>query len=283
MTDVSRRPDELLLDELTDQLERTRALLSGNPEAVAARALERMGSEDEMEARLAAELAVAVPLAAPERFPEAHRLAMRALEVLDREGTRPPDVPKLGPVGPIAGLVVGFVVKFIVKAYAGAIANRLRVLYHRREAQCPPELPERKLLARARMEMDRLAPDYRSGVLGPLTLVASGAALSLLASVARSAGALEFSSDAVQLAILAVAFVLFFVVSWVLLRGAAIAHRRSSLIMQQPLLALWETIGNAGPPPQDQSKTFATIAVVLTAVVWFVLPATAAVVFLVFN
>jgi len=283
MAEASRRPDELLLDELTDQLERTRALLRGSPDAAAARAMTKAATAEEMEARIATELAVTTPLAAPDRFPQAHRLVMRALEVLEREGTRDPRLTRLGPVSPLAELAVGLVTGYIVRSYAASIANRLRILYLRREAQSPPALPERKLLARARMEMERVAPDYRSGVGGPVTLIAGGAAVSLLASIARAAGALEFSSGPIQVAIVAVVFVLFFAVSWVLLRGAAIAHRRSTLIMGQPLLALWETIGHAGNPPEDDSKTFATIAVVLAFCVWFVLPAAAAVVFLLWN
>ena len=61
-----------------------------------------------------------------------------------------------------------------------------------------------------------------------------------------------------------------------LLRGAAIARRRCRLVMQRPLAALWETVGHAGNPPEDDSVLFGTLAVVLTALLWFVLPGLAA-------
>jgi len=64
-----------------------------------------------------------------------------------------------------------------------------------------------------------------------------------------------------------------------MLRGAAVAHRRAQLVMQRPLAALWETIGHAGAPPQDAGRMYATVAIVLTALVWFVIPAVAAVLF----
>jgi hypothetical protein len=51
--------------------------------------------------------------------------------------------------------------------------------------------------------------------------------------------------------------------------------------MGQPLAALWETLGNAGTPPEDDSVLFASIAVLVTALVWFVLPAAAAIVYVV--
>ena len=52
--------------------------------------------------------------------------------------------------------------------------------------------------------------------------------------------------------------------------------------MRQPIAALWETIGRAGDPPEDDSVLFATIAIVLTALVWFALPALVGAGFLVF-
>jgi hypothetical protein len=280
MAEPPRRPDELLLDELTDQLDRTRRLLTGSPDEAAEQALARLGGDAETEARIAAELAYRTPLAQPDRFPEAHRLVMRALEVLDREGSRDPRVPRLGPVTPLAELAVEFVAEYIVKSYAAGVADRLRTLYARREAQCPPDASERRLLARARVEADRVAPSYSGGG-GLVALLAGGASLPALASLAQAMGALDLGDKRVLLVGVGLLFVLFFALSWVLLRGAAVAHRRSRLIMQGPLAALWQTIGHCGTPPEDDSRTFATVAIVLTALVWFVLPAAAAVLFFV--
>jgi len=279
---TERRPDEQILDELTGQLDRTRRLLMGSPEEAAELALERMGGEDQQDARIAVELASIAPLADPGGFPEAHRLVMRALEVLEREGSRNPPVGRLGPFKPVAEFLVELVASYIVQSFAQGVAGRLRTLYTRREAQCAPELPERRLLARARIEMDRVAPGYGGGGLGTPILIA-GAAVPLLASVAQSAGAIPFSSRYVQLGGVGILFVLFFAISSVLLRGAAVAHRRSRLIMGRPLALLWETIGHAGNPPRDDSVTFATLAIVLTALVWFVLPAFAVVLFVVLR
>jgi hypothetical protein len=264
-----------LLDELTSQFARTRSLLTGNPEEAAEAALERLGGQAEVEARIATQLAAAAPLAHPARFPEAHRLSMRALEVLDREGSTDPPVRGFGPLNGVVQPVVEFITEYIVKSYAESVAGRLRTLYTRREAQAAPGSPERTLLARARMEMDRLAPGFQGGGIAAPVLILGGAAVPALAGLGNYAGAINFASGRVLMAIMAVLFVLFLALSSLLLQAAGVAHRRSRLIMRQPLAALWETIGSAGNPPEDDGVMFATIALLLTAMVWLILPAIA--------
>ncbi len=272
------RPAETpILDELTDQFERTRQLLAGNPEGAAEAALARFSGETEMEARIAVELAISVPLAAPERFPQAHRTVMRALEVLDREGFRNPTVPKWGPLTPVSEFIVEFIAEYIVKSYAEGIAGSMRKLYSRRETQAVPGSTERKLLASARVELERVAPGFSGGGLGAPALVIGGIALPVLASVSQYLGAIDITNRAIVFSGIAVLFVLFFSLSAAMLRGASVAHRRSTLIMQEPLLALWETVGHAGNPPEDDSVMIAMSALVMAALVWLVLPAGAAV------
>jgi hypothetical protein len=282
MPDRLRAVDAPLLDELTDQFERTRKLLAGNPEEAAEAALDRFSGEAEMEARIAIELSMRDALASPERFPEAHRTVMRALEVLDREGFRNPTVPNLGPIQPIAEYVVEFVAEYIVKSYAEGIAGRLRKLYARRETQAEPGSPERKLLGGARVEMDRITPGFSGGGIGAPVLVAGGLALPLLASLSQYLGAIDVTNPMILWVGIGLLFVIFLSLSAAMLRGAAVAHHRSRLIMNGPLHALWETIGHAGNPPEDDSVEIATGALMLAALVWFVLPAGAAVVFFVF-
>lgn len=274
--DENRRPDELLLDQLTEQLDRTRRLLTGSPEAAAEAALARAGAEQEAEARITAELAFREPLAEPDRFPEAHRVVMGALEVLDREGSRNPRVPNLGPLTAVAEAAVELVAEYIVRSYAGSIAGRLRDLYTRREARSVPGTPERRMLAGARVEATRIASGLGGrNPVAPLLLI-GGAAVPVLASLSQWVGAVDVTSAPVLWTGVAALFVLFFALSWVLLRGAAVARRRSRLIMQHPLAALWETIGHAGEPPKDDAATFAIVAIALTAIVWIVLPAAVA-------
>lgn len=275
-----RIPGDDLLDELTEQLERTRQLLTQSPEAAAAAALERFAGASEDEARIARALAATGPLAAPQRFLEAHRLAMRALEVLDREGARNVRVSRwFGPLRPLAEFGAEFVAAYIVKTYAQDVIGTLRRLYARREAQSLPGTVERAALARARLEAERLAPGFSGGGLGAPVLVAGGAVVPLAASVGQYLGAIDFLSRPVIATGFVVLFLLFLFLSSVLLSGAGFAHRRSQLIMSQPLAALWDVVGHAGEPPRDNSRVFATLAIILTGLVWVVIPVAAGVLY----
>jgi len=264
--------DQLLIDELSEQLNRTRGLLRRSPDEVAEQALAAGGRDATVELRITAALSAQSTLAAPDRFPEAHRLAMRALEVLDREGSRDAGAPGLGPLKPLAEPAVELVADYIVSSFAKNVVNRLRTLYARREAQAVPGTPERRELARARLDLDRIAPGFGGG--SPLTpVLAAGASASALASVFQFLGAVNFGNRLLLATTAAVLFVVFFLLAGILLRGAAVARRRSALTMQGPLAALWETIGNAGDPPRDDSEDFARVSIGLTALVWVVGPA----------
>jgi hypothetical protein len=61
-------------------------------------------------------------------------------------------------------------------------------------------------------------------------------------------------------------------ISWIVLRGTAMASRRIRLAVREPLRELWDTIGSCGRPPRDQSRTFAVVAISLTVGAWIVLP-----------
>ena len=61
-------------------------------------------------------------------------------------------------------------------------------------------------------------------------------------------------------------------ISWFVLRGAALASRRIRLSLAQPLDELWRSVGYCGTPPKDQSRRFVIVAITLTLGVWIVLP-----------
>lgn len=268
-----RLPGETIFDDLTEQLERTRKLLTSSPDAAAEAALARFTGEAEAEARIAADLSAAEVLAHPAQFLGAHRLAMRSLEVLDREGSRDGGVSRrFGPARPFARRGVEYVAEYIVKSYAASAVEAMRRLYTRREPQAERGTPERLLLAQARVELDRVAPGFKGGGLGAPALVAGGAAVPLLASLSQYLGAIDFLARPVLIGLFVALFVLFAILSSILLSGAAVAHRRSKLIMRQPLAALWQSIGHCGAPPEDHSRLFAFVAVLLSALVWVVVP-----------
>ena len=244
--------DGQLLDELVEQLDRTRRLLTEGPEGAAEAVLERQGRRSAEESRLVAELAQAAPLADPSRFGEANRLVMRALEVHDRDGWRHVRIARMGPLSPMLEYLAELVAKYVVRSYTSDVARRLNVLYARREAQARVGTPERHLLGQARIEAERVAAGYRGAA---FPAVVSGiAAVPVLAGLVRGLGGLDWLDGTVQVILGLILIVVFGVVSYVLLQGAATARRRARLLMDGPLQALWQTLGRAGRPPLRMTK-----------------------------
>lgn len=278
--DEPRNAPAQFIDELTRQLDITRRLLTSSPDDVAERALAALPPDVALEARIASSLA-APPLADPAAFPAAHRLTVRALELLDREGARGIPVPRRYWLArPLAGLLLTFIAGYITRSYARAIAERLAHLYARREAQCPPGTPARAELARARVEMSRLLPGFSGGGSAVPALVAGGAAVPLVASLGQYLGAIDLGSRPAVGALFGVLFVLFLMLSSLLLTAARHAHRRAVIIMGQPLRALWDAVGDAGEPPEDDARLFAAVAILLSSLVWVVIPAAGAALYL---
>jgi hypothetical protein len=263
---------DLLIDDLAAQLDRFK-LLPGGSTADAERVLSGLTTHSPREREAAQELAVRTILAHPDRFEDAHHLTIKALEVFDRHGWRSPRLPRwLGPLRVVARYPVELVAKVIVRSYARDVATQMRRLYERREAQCAFDDPQRRPLTRARIAMTRLTPDFSSSGSGLPKFLVGGALLSGLASAAKQLGDIAGSTTLTLSILGAIAFVLFAATSWIIVQGAAVAHRRSTLIMRGPLAALWQTVGACGMPPEDDSLTFATIGIALTAVAWFVTP-----------
>jgi hypothetical protein len=60
--------------------------------------------------------------------------------------------------------------------------------------------------------------------------------------------------------------------SWIVVRGAATARQRIRLTTDQPVRALYETIGRCGEPPRDDSIVFIIVALVLGLLAAIALP-----------
>jgi hypothetical protein len=267
-----RRTEHLLLDELSDRLE-TLKLVRTDDEQRADAILEQFGAKGKVESEMLDQLSARAPLQYPDRFEEAHRTTMRALEVFDRNAGRAPSNLRAGPLEPIAAYVVQMLIRLIVRDYQKAVVNQIRKLYARRWANSEKGSPEFGMLRLARLEMERLAPDYQRSALGIPTFLLGGAALSGVASAIQGV-LVEAAKDRLLLLVVAGVFVALALGGfWCILKAAAIARRRTRIALDQPLRALWETIGAAGHPPKDQSRQFAVYAVVLLVLAWVVVPA----------
>jgi hypothetical protein len=264
--------DHLILDEVTQQLATTFQLLSGDPDEAAERALAEIGVDTRTEAALLGEIAAAGPLAHPDRFEQSHRLVMRALEVLDRDGWKHPVLRRLGPFSGAAAGAVQFVARTIVRGHVSNVVHALSRLYARRESQSQTASAERRMLARARIQADRLSLGYKGGSLPLPTVLIGGAAVPVLASIARQFGAVKGQGPLLIVPLGVILAIVFAVLAWVLLQGAGLAHRRIKVTLDPSLAALYETIGHCGNPPRDDSAAIAAAAIALTALAWFVVP-----------
>lgn len=264
--------DHLILDEVTQQLATTFQLLSGDPDEAAERALAEIGVDTRTEAALLGEIAAAGPLAHPDRFEQSHRLVMRALEVLDRDGWKHPALRRLGPFSGAAAGAVQFVARTIVRGHVSNVVHALSRLYARRESQSQTASAERRMLARARIQAERLTLGYKGGSLPLPTVLIGGAAVPVLASIARQFGAVKGQGPLLIVPLGVILAIVFALLAWVLLQGAGLAHRRIKVTLDPSLAALYETIGHCGNPPRDDSATIAAAAIALTALAWFVVP-----------
>jgi hypothetical protein len=252
----------LVVDELSERLSAFKQLAKDDVEGASA-LLDQFGAKGKVEADIVSELSKIKPLWLSGRFEEAHRLAMRSLEVLDRNGARAPKLPPMGPLQPIAAFLVQLVARFIVRNHQAEVIKAIKHLYIRRESQCPPTSPERFIVRRARIDAERVQPTLKSNPIGVPAFLLGGAFLSsILSSISRGLSSASSSRTGVLIA----AFVLCVVIalaSWIVVRGAAVARTRIRLSLDKPLAALWETIGAAGKPPKDQARVFALIATLL--------------------
>ncbi len=263
-----RRLDDLLLD----RIDAFRVLRADTPEEKGA-ILEQIAGRGKPEQDIVKELSKVRPLWRPDRFEEAHRMAMRSLEVLDRNGVRPPKMPRLGPLTPLASYAVQQMTRWIVKGYQNRLVTRLRKLYERREANSEWRTSEHIMLRRARINAVQVEQGFKGDQLGLPTFLLGGAILSTGVSAIRAVVAWAISGVVGVLVFTLVLAVVFAGLAWAALYAAGVARRRIRLSTEQPIKALFETVGACGNPPKDDSYTFAVYAIVLLVLAWILIPA----------
>lgn len=258
----------LLLDELSERLDTLR-LFRVRDESKANDVLEQFGSQGKVEEQMLLELSSKAPLRHPERFEEAHRGAMRAIEVFDRNGPKPPGRLKvIKPLKRPATLVVQVLIRVVVRMHQKRLIRDMHTLYAMREANSPVGTPEHMMLETARKQMDGLIPELSRNTTGLPAFLVGGAAISGTFSIIQRG----LQDEAGRIAVAGIFLVIALASFWCVLRAAAIARRRTRIALDASLNALWETLGDAGSPPKDRSRMFAVIAAALLALVWVVLP-----------
>jgi hypothetical protein len=129
------------------------------------------------------------------------------------------------------------------------------------------------LLFKASMDVKRTRETFARNPVPLPTFLLGGAAISALGSGGRSLLDLAFGNAGGAVVAVGIVTLLFAALAAAIVRGAAVARRRIRLTVERPMVALWQTVGRAGKPPEDQARMFALWGVVLTAVSWIVIPA----------
>jgi hypothetical protein len=257
------------LEEIDNPIERLKLL--GEDEEAIGRYLDAIEVTSPREREMLHEISRTRPLAHFDRFPEAHRNMVEALESLARHGYHGTAAAgRMGPLRPLVRRAVRLVARYVVVSYIKQVSTDLRNLYTLREAQAVPGTDERWELRRARTDAERMVEALKRRQLGLPTFLIGGALVPLFATLGRVTGLLGSTTWAAALA--AVGVVIALAASWVILRGAALASRRIRLATHGPAQTLWATIGWCGKPPRDQSRTFVIISVALTLGSWILVP-----------
>jgi hypothetical protein len=275
VTGISHAGDagDARVDEALDNpLERLR-LLSGDDDAIAA-FLDELDVRSPREREMLAELARPSALARPERFDNDHRRAIEALESLRRHGFHGSRAASsLGPFRYVVRWLIELVARYLVVSYVKDVVTTMRNLYWVREMEAPSDSTELKLLRPARFDASALVEIMRSREIGVPSFVIAGLLIPLGATVWRLTTGFTFDRWWVALLVGLIGVAVGVALSWIVLRGSAMASRRIRLSVREPLNAVWDSVGNCGHPPRDGSQKFAVISIVLMASVWIVLPA----------
>ncbi len=265
-------PGAQLGEAFDNPLERLR-LLSGDDDAIAT-FLDELDVQSPREREMLAELARASVLARPDRFDEDHRRAIEALESLRRHGFHGSQAGAgLGPFRLVVRWLVQLVARYLVVSYVKEVSTTLRNLYWMREMEAAPDSRELKLLRPARFDANYLVEIMRSREIGVPSFVIAGLLIPLGASIWRLMTGFTFDDWWVALVIGLVGVAIGVGLSWIVLRGSALASTRIRLAVREPLQAVWDSVGHCGRPPKDGTRKFAIIAIVLMVGVWVVFPA----------
>jgi hypothetical protein len=265
--EAEEHAERFVLDQLTDRLETLRVLREDDPQRADVM-LEQFGAAGRVESQMLTQIGQVQPLRMPDRFPEAHRTVMRAIEVFDRNAARPPSSLRVGVLTPVANILVKLLIGIVVRSYQRSVIGHLRRLYALREANSVPGTVEYRTLTLARRQLDRVTEDLSRGSAGLPAFLVGGAALSAVSSTAR-----DVTGNRLVLVIVGVVTVALAVAAfWCVTTAAGIARRRTRIALDAPLRALYATLGAAGDPPHDRSRAFVVYAVILLALAWVVVP-----------
>jgi len=128
------------------------------------------------------------------------------------------------------------------------------------------------MLRRARLNAEQVETGFKRKALGLPTFLLGGAFISGVFGTIQGLVRSALDSRLGVIIFAAVLFMILAALAWVAVYAAAVSRRRIRLAVDQPLAALYETVGACGDPPKDQSYNFALYAIVLFTLAWIVIP-----------
>jgi hypothetical protein len=196
------------------------------------------------------------------------------LETLRRHGFHGSQAGSgLGPLRLVVRWLVQLVARYLVVSYVKEVSTTLRNLYWMREMEAAPDSRELKLLRPARFDASYLVEIMRSREIGVPSFVIAGLLIPLGATIWRLMTGFTFDDWWIALIVGLVGVAIGVGLSWIVLRGSAMANTRIRLAVREPLQAVWDSVGHCGRPPKDGTRKFAIISIVLMVGVWVVFPA----------
>jgi hypothetical protein len=259
-----------MFDQVDTWLDRVQ-IVDENEDEVA-KFLDGLDLRGPQEREMLTELARNGTIAKPDALPDAHRRAVAALETLGRHGYHSAVLPRWLRPKPLGRFLVELVARYVVVSYLRSVSVNMRNLYWLRAMEAPVPSTERKTLIRCGAEAAGLMIVFKRRTLGLPSFVIGGILVPLFLTLFRVFRGLHFDSWWTSAIFVVIGALVVFAIGAVVLRGAAMASRRIRLATRGPLQNLWSVIGNCGNPPHDQSRKFAIVAIVLTTLLWFVVP-----------
>ena len=110
---MSEIDTSLVLDEIEERFSAFQ-LVRKSDEKATGEVLTSLGACDDVDSDIVLELSAPWPLGHPAQFERAHRLVVRSLEVLDRNGARGVQTAlPIGPLNHVSGVLIQLVTRFI--------------------------------------------------------------------------------------------------------------------------------------------------------------------------
>lgn len=138
--------------------------------------------------------------------------------------------------------------------------------------QSLPGSKERFRLRRARIDAEELREVFKRREIGVPSFLIGGLLIPVIVSGGRLASGIAFQTWWAALVTVLIGVGIPLRLSWVILRGAAMASRRIRLSVREPIEVVWTAVGHCGDPPRPDVRKFAIIAISLTFAAWLIIP-----------